>query len=196
MEINYHQEVWRKLLHLFALVIPIGYQFVPRAAAVLIVAFCCFVSVLLDVSRFRRWPIQRLWRPLVSPIVRPKEARNFTGATYILLAGCLSPLLFARPAATLGMVVIILGDTAAALVGRRWGRHPSIDNRTVEGSLAFLAASAIAGVITPGIPIVVGLMAAPLATLVEMFSRRVDDNLSVPLIVGLYAHLAGITLGA
>jgi dolichol kinase len=189
-EIDYDREVWRKMLHLFALSIPIGYQFVSRHAAFGIVFGCFLIALLVDLARLRGWPVQRIWRPVVDPIVRPKESRNFTGATYILLAGWLCPLLFELPAATLGMLAIILGDTAAALVGRRWGRHRTIGNRSIEGSAAFLAAAMLAGVCAPGIPLVIGLIAAPIAATVEMFSIKIDDNLSVPLTVGLYAHLA------
>ena len=189
-EIDYRREVWRKLLHLFALSIPIGYQFVSPRVAAAVVFVCFLISVVVDLARFRGWPIQRLWRPMVSPIVRPKESQNFTGATFILTSGWLCPLLFSLPAATLGMLMIILGDTFAALVGRRWGRHSTVGNRTVEGSVAFLAASFGAGALTPGLPIMIGLTAAPLATIVETLSTRIDDNLSVPLISGLYAHLA------
>jgi dolichol kinase len=189
-ELDYDREVWRKLLHLFALSIPIGYQFVSRGVAFAVVFFCFLVSLLVDLARFRGWPIQRIWHPIVAPIVRPKESRNFTGASFILLSGWLCPLLFSLPAATLGMLTIILGDTVAALVGRRWGRHRTIGNRSVEGSAAFLAAAIVASACTPGLPLAIGLSAAPLAAAVEMLSTRVDDNLSVPLIVGLYAHLA------
>ncbi|MBI5868724.1 MAG: phosphatidate cytidylyltransferase [candidate division Zixibacteria bacterium] len=189
-EFGYDREVWRKLLHLFALSIPIGYQFVSQTAAVLIVFVCFLGSLAVDLARFRGWPIQRLWNPMVSPIVRPKESHNFTGATFILLSGWLCRLIFSLPAATFGMLVIILGDTSAALIGRRWGRHRTIGNRTVEGSVAFLAAAVIAGVCTPGLPLAIGLALAVPATFVEMFSTRIDDNLSVPLVVGLCSHLA------
>jgi len=189
-EIDYDREVWRKLLHLFALSIPIGYQFVSRGVAVAVVFACFLVSLLIDLARFRGWSIQRIWYPVVAPIVRPRESRNFTGATFILASGWLCPLLFSLPAATVAMLTIILGDTFAALIGRRWGRHRTIGSRSVEGSVAFLAVSFVAVACTPNLPLAVGLTAAPLAAAVEMFSTRIDDNLSVPLIVGLYAHLA------
>jgi dolichol kinase len=189
-EIGYDREVWRKLLHLLALSIPIGYQFVSQRTCVAVVFICFLVSLVVDLARLRGWPIQRLWQRIVTPIVRPREANNFTGATFILASGWLCRLLFSLPAATIGMLTIILGDTFAALIGRRWGRHRTIGSRTVEGSLAFLAVSFAAGACTPGLPLVIGLMAAPLATVVEMFSTRIDDNLSVPLVVGLFTHLA------
>jgi dolichol kinase len=190
-QLDYRGEVWRKLLHLFALVMPIGYHFAPRWVAVgaILAAFC--FSLLADVCRLRGWSVQRFWTPVTDPIVRPKESGGFTGATHILFSGFMCPLLFSLPAATLAMSTIILGDAAAALVGRRWGRHKfNHADRSWEGSLAFLAASLIPAFVIPGLPLWIGIAGAVLATAVEAFSNQIDDNLSVPLIVGLFAHLA------
>lgn len=189
-ELAYRDEVWRKLLHLFALSIPIGYHFVPRLWAILIPLGCWAASVTVDVARIRGWEIQRLWCRVTDPIVRPKERATFTGASHILASGWLCPLLYATPAAALGMTTIILGDIAAALIGRRWGKHRYMNNRSFEGSAAFLVAAIIGSVLIPGIPVGFALSGALIATIVEGLSQHIDDNLTVPLIVGLYAHLA------
>lgn len=190
-ELDYRHETWRKLLHLFALVMPIGYHLVPRWAAVMCTGIAFLVSLTVDIARFRNWSIRNRWSKFVDPIVRPRESHAFTGATHILLSGWLCPLLFDLPAAALAMSCIILGDTAAALVGRRWGTHHyNHTARSWEGSLAFLAASALGATLIPNLSLWIGLTGAIIATLVEAFSNAIDDNLSVPLIVGLYAHLA------
>lgn len=191
LELDYKSEVWRKLLHLFALVIPIGYYLVPRAVAVACVGVAFLVALLIDLARFRSWPIQRFWAPVVSPIVRPKENHAFTGASHILFSGWLCPLLFSVPAAALAMTCIIFGDSAAALVGRRWGKHRyGNGSRSLEGSVAFFLASIVAALVVPGVPLWIGLAGALLASIVEALSNVVDDNLSVPLLVGLFAQLS------
>ncbi len=190
-QLDYRGEVWRKLLHLFALVIPIGYHLAPKwvALGAIFAAFC--FSLFADICRLRRWRVQRFWTPVTDYIVRPKESNGFTGATHILFSGFVCLLVFSRPAAALAMSTIILGDAAAALVGRRWGKHKyNHADRSWEGSSAFFAASLIPAFLIPGLPLWIGIVGAALATLVEAFSNQIDDNLSVPLIVGLFAHLA------
>jgi|CXWL01.1.fsa_nt_gi dolichol kinase len=188
--LDYRGEVWRKLLHLFALVMPLGYFWVPRWTAVIVIGFAFTISLTVDLARIRQWPMQKLWRPMVDRIIRPSELATFTGATHILLSGWLCPLLFSRPAAALGMTMIILGDSAAALVGRRWGRHRYRGHRSWEGSAAFCLACVPASFLIPGVPFTLGLAACMLATVVEALSRKIDDNLTVPLIVGLCTHIA------
>lgn len=188
-ELAYRSEVWRKLLHLFALTIPIGYYYVPWTIGAAICFGFFLIALIIDIARFRDWPIQRYWIRFAGPIVRPKEKDNFTGATNILASGWLCIVLFATPAAAMGMAAIILGDTAAALVGRRWGRHRITGNRTWEGSSAFFVAALAGGVLLPGITWPLALAAAVLATVVEAASRRIDDNLTVPLIVGVFVHI-------
>lgn len=190
-QLDYRGEVWRKLLHLFAMVIPIGYHFAPRWMALCAVLAAFLFSLFADICRLKRWNIQRFWTPVTDYIVRPKESGGFTGATHILFSGFVCLLLFSVPAATLAMSTIILGDAAAALVGRQWGRHkfPHAD-RSWEGSLSFLAASLLAAFVIPGLPIWIGIAGSVFGTLVEAISNQIDDNLSVPLVVGLFAHLA------
>jgi dolichol kinase len=190
-QLDYKGEVWRKLLHLFALVMPVGYFLAPRWVAIgaIFAAFC--FSLFADICRLRHWGVQRFWTPVTDYIVRPKESNGFTGATHILFSGLMCLLLFDLPAAALGMMTIILGDTAAALIGRRWGRHKfNHADRSWEGSLSFLAASLLAAVVIPDLPLWIGIVGAIIATVVEAFSNTIDDNLSVPLVVGLFTHLA------
>lgn len=190
-QLDYRGEVWRKLLHLFAMVMPIGYYLAPKWLALTSIAAAFLFSLLADICRFRKWEIQRFWTPITDYIVRPKEAAKFTGATHILFSGFVCLLLFDLPAAAFGMSTIILGDTAAALVGRKWGRHKyNHADRSWEGSLSFLAASLLAAFVIPGLPLWIGVVGSVIATLVEAFSNQIDDNLSVPLVVGLFTHLA------
>jgi phytol kinase len=99
-----------------------------------------------------------------------------------------------------------LGDAAAALVGKRYGRrrirHALIEGtKTVEGTRAMFLTAAAAIFLTMlfygGQPwplsAAVALLGAPVCALVELFSRRGLDTLTVPVSAGL-AVLTLITL--
>jgi uncharacterized protein (TIGR00297 family) len=91
--------------------------------------------------------------------------------------------------------IMAAGDGFATIAGRAVGRRPVPWNRekTVEGTVAFILAGGVAGVllalwvrpsITPAPPIAFGLIApvaaAIAAALVETIPVRLDDNISVP----------------
>ena len=116
-------------------------------------------------------------------VLRPHEARRFSGGTYILAAGTLSAVLFPKPIAVAVLIYIILGDTAAVFVGRSIGRL-RIGSKTVEGSIGFFLA-ALAGVLwIPTLPMELKVIGAALAAVVEVLPIPADDNLTVPLVSG------------
>jgi dolichol kinase len=186
-EIPYANEVKRKAIHLFALVMPIGYFLVPRPWALGLLLTAFLVSLTLDILRIFKFRAYAVIQPFLGAVLRPQEDRDFTGATYILFAGFFCYLAFAIPAAAAGMGFIILGDTAAALVGRRYGRH-KFSHKSYEGSLAFFVSAALWAFILPDVPLSWGLAAAALATAVEATSGLIDDNVSVPLVSAAFLH--------
>lgn len=97
-------------------------------------------------------------------------------------------------AASLAVVVLAVGDPVAALVGRRYGRTTIRANRSLEGSLAFVAAAALAGLAVLRIyypalgleaSLSLALVGALAGMLAELYSRRVDDNFTIPVTVGI-----------
>ena len=94
-----------------------------------------------------------------------------------------------RVALAAGILVLAWGDAAAALIGKRWGRHRyrvGSGWRSLEGSAAMCIVSILAIVTigqlagAPYAPLLV-LAAAGAATLLEAASRWGADNLLVPL---------------
>lgn len=90
------------------------------------------------------------------------------------------------------------GDAAAALVGKAFGRrcihHRWIEgSKTVEGTQAMYVVAALAVFLTlllygnqPGwVSLAVALLAAPVCALVELFSHRGMDTLTVPISAGI-----------
>lgn len=184
-EISLPAELVRKGIHLFALVIPVGHYLVSFPVAVVGITVPAAVAVLIDLSRFRQW---RLWdavSPFLGPIIRDHEVKGgFTGASYILSASAFVIIVYPKAVAIAAITFIIIGDIAAALVGRMWGRHRLIGRKSVEGSLACLVSLILVSFLIPGLPTIVGLVGAVVATLAEAYSGKIDDNLAVPVLSG------------
>ncbi len=131
-------------------------------------------------------------------IVRPREYYEINSATWYLLALCLLTPVFSRPAVLTGILVLAFGDPAAAWIGKRFGKLKLHGKKSLLGSLAFLGAGAAVSLafllaFYPGLPLWKRLCAAGLASLTgavaELFSERLDDNLTVPIAAVLAAAL-------
>jgi len=193
-EISYNEEALRKGLHAFSVIIPIMYYFIPRPFALLILLAAAITAIILDLSRMTGHPLwTRFGVYLFGKMIRPKESQGFTGASYILSTNFLVVLMFDKPVAICAIAFIALGDSAAAMVGRRWGKH-KYGRKSVEGSLGFFVTAAAVAVFFhyvygDSLPLVVGVSGAFIATLVEGMSIRSDDNLTVPIVSGLYMQV-------
>jgi dolichol kinase len=188
--ITYHNEGLRKATHLFALVMPAAYVFLSKSMILWCLIPVTMGIVLCDTARLRGWSMWRLLEPLWGPLIRPQEASTYTGASYIMVATVLTVSLFSKPAAICALAFIIVGDSAGALVGRKWGTHKyGRRGKSIEGSAAFFLSSLIPVIAVAQMPFWIGICGASVATVTEALSDEIDDNLSVPLVSGLVLHL-------
>lgn len=177
-------ELRRKLVHLATLVIPMGYAFTSDRTVLTFLVPFFLLYLTVDLLRqihpglaglFRRYFFKR--------VLREKEEFALMGSTYFLFSSILTILLFPKPVAIASLLILILSDTAAALVGRGFGRWP-LFGKTIEGSLAFLISSLLIIWIYPGLDRLWGSLAALGATLAELLPLPLDDNLTIPLVAG------------
>jgi len=188
LEISLYNEFKRKGIHLFALAIPIAYYLLPKKIALLVLVPLALGSILVDIIRLRKLPLANFFNWFLGPILREHESYSLTGSSHILSASALSILFFDKKVAIAAIVYVILGDIAAALIGRVYGKT-KIEKKSLEGSLAFLSVCLLVALVLPGLPFWIGAIGALVATAVEALSISIDDNLSVPLLSGLVMEI-------
>lgn len=154
----------------------------------IVVPWACFAWGSEILRRRFRGANVRLMRVL-GPIAHPHEWHRVNSATWFITALLILASVAPLRSAALGCVVLALGDPAAAMVGRRWGRLKIAQNRTLEGALTFAAVGTLASLavlaVLPGAPtshLALALTAGVVGALTELYSGRVDDNLSIPLV--------------
>ncbi|MBD3233779.1 MAG: hypothetical protein GF315_08660 [candidate division Zixibacteria bacterium] len=192
MQITYRNEVYRKLIHLGSLSMPIGYHLFGKIPSIIIISFALLVSLYIDLSRIYSLPGKQFLINLIGPVLREHEFERLGGAFYILLAGLIAIIFLDVPTAAAAMGFVIVGDVAAALTGRRWGetRLPGT-RKSLEGSIGCLLACILVAYVAPGVPFIVGLAGAVVATIAEAYSGVIDDNIAVVIASGLVMYLAG-----
>jgi len=191
--IEYRHELARKGIHLFSLSIPTIYYFISKelALSILIPLMIAFVSV--DLARYYIPSISIWFYKWFGWLLRRHEIdttqKRLNGASHVLIAVSLCVLLFPKIIAINSIAILIISDTTSALIGRRFGRHRFF-GKSLEGSTAFFISAMLVILVAPKIHYVlteylVGFVAAFVGAVVEALPIKVDDNLSIPLSVGL-----------
>jgi dolichol kinase len=165
-------ETKRKMIHLSAMSIPICYYFVLTVTSGLVV---------IEVLRLSFPSLKAVFMNVTRSLMREHELTTLTGSTYLLISSSICVLLVRKEIAIAAISYLILGDSIAAIVGKRFGKV-RVFGKTLEGSLAcFVVCSAI-GLLIPRIGLHMAMAGALTASLVELLPIRVDDNLRIPLI--------------
>jgi dolichol kinase len=189
---DYGKELLRKTIHLSSLWMPGLYYCVSREVMLWVLGMVTLLVVMLDVLRLYVPLLRHVLHGLLGKVMRAHELeRGISGASYMLIGALLAVLLFSKPVAVTALLVLMVADTAASLVGKRFGKRPLL-GKTMEGALGFV----VAGWLMVGVsswlfqqPLSfagAGVIAVIVGAVVEILSGKchIDDNLTIPLSVG------------
>ena len=183
-------ETARKLVHIAASVTAAALAAtlpVPTVRALLLAAL--IVAIGVERIRRRSQTAQRTFLRAFHGMLRRREVQNVTGATTLAAGFAATALITPPPFAATGILAAGLADAAAAIIGRRVGKRRLRTGKSVEGSTAcFLTALAVVWAMTGG-GAVPALATATAITLLEAAPLPGDDNLWLPPVAGLVAHL-------
>ena len=191
-QFSYTAEIGRKALHLLALIIPMGMWVLGTPLALYVLGTGAAVAVGADIARayspwFNGW-IRTIFGPLMRAEELPEVGTRitFNGATCVLVGAALLTLLFPLRVAVPVLTMTMLADAAAALVGRRIGRHSwGSLSATVEGSTAFVLTGLAVMAVFPSPALLPAVLGVLVAAVVEAVPFPVNDNIRVPLTAAL-----------
>ncbi len=191
--IDYKAEIARKAIHFCSLSIPVIYYFIERDLALQIIVPVTLAFLIVDVLRYYHAPTAGLFYQVFRFMLRKHEqdhsSKRLNGATNVLIAATICIIIFPKLIVLTAFPILIISDSVAALFGRRFGRRKFL-RKSVEGSMAFFLVALPVVFITPKVDYapaeyLIGAAAALVGTVVEAGSWKIDDNLSIPLAVGI-----------
>ncbi len=181
-------ELLRKSIHLSGLILPVIYLFFDKPAMLIFVGILTGVVIIIELVKWISLSFSNFFFRTFTPMLRRHEQRGaITGATYYVISTFLCILFFSKTLAIVCIFFMVLGDLAAALVGKMWGRTKLLGRKSLEGSLACFMVCATIALVQLQHP-VIGLIGALVATIVELLPLQIDDNLTVPLVSGAVMH--------
>lgn len=176
-------EYLRKLIHIFNLSIPIGYMYiVPEKWMMVLILFGISILFLfVDIMRHRVPMVKNLFENIFGSMLRSHERDGkLTGATWVMFGSVITIILFSKQVAIIALIFMSLGDTAAGLIGQRFGKH-KIWDKSWEGFIAGLAVCIIIALNYKLLPIHVSVSGAIAAMVMELLPIPLDDNFKIPL---------------
>jgi dolichol kinase len=180
-------ELARKAIHLCSIAVPLAYLYgwLSKHALRDLLLAATVVAIGIELLRLHEPRVKMYFRQFFGNLIRRHEKRALLGSTYLLIAALISVMIFPRDICVAALGALILGDTAAALVGKAWGRiHLFGSKKTLEGSIACLVVSFLFAWQVTALPWDVALAGAAAATLFELLPLPLDDNFAVPLSAG------------
>ena len=185
------QELIRKTIHLFTnSLIPCVYLFlkIPRFWMAILLGIASVGIMIIDLGRTRYGWISKMFGKLFNRMLRSHElGGKLTGATYVIIGSFIAVTIFPKEIAVLALLFAAIGDTAAALYGRKFGRI-RIWGKTLEGSIVGLIACLIIASFFPQIPNIVKFSGAFADIFHKLLPINIDDNLRIPIFSGIIMY--------
>jgi len=193
----HNSEFLRKLLHLSNLVIPFTYLFYfdSKVEALIILLPITLLAFLIEYLRINSISVKNIFDKYLFSMLRNHEkSGKYTGATWVFISSTLSIGIFPKDIAIISLIYMSIGDTAAGLIGRKFGRI-KIYNKTLEGALAGFIVCLIVGLmIDLNLSKTLVAIGALSAAIIELMPISIDDNLRIPLFSGTVMYVMSIFL--
>lgn len=201
---KFKNELARKFVHLLSLFIILIYFlaadiFNEKIALIILVLI---LIIFIEFEYFRiEWGskipfMNKIWAYLR----RTKEKDKLGGDIFFLIGAILVLAVFNVHVAIAAILMTTFGDMAAALIGKKFGKHKLLTTKSWEGTIAELIVNLIIGIIifiiyagtsfTALQPWIIILVMALTATFVETVVKKLDDNLLIPLFAGFNGQVA------
>ncbi len=195
MAFTYRQEILRKSIHLSSFWMVLAIACLPRlgaAALFLTGAVCTIITEYLFYKKIDFWGT-RLYGKFFSGVLRDNEKNksfHLSGGAHVFAAAGIVTLLCPATVAMFCVSVLLLCDTMAALIGRRFGTHKLIGHKSWEGTSAFLISGlflTILFVYFGHLPVLPALIGVLFGCAGDLFNEKghIDDNLSIPILTAI-----------
>ncbi len=170
----------RKLIHFFSIGFPLAIYLFDKKTYLPIIAFFLGGFLTADYLRFEIKSFGKFFKKLFGDMIKKKEQKFLTGATWVCFSAFFVALLFPKEIAIISLLFMCLSDNIASIVGKIFGKIRIFKEKTLEGALSFFMVSFIITLFYK-MPLINKIILSLLITLTEVFSGDIDDNLTVPL---------------
>jgi len=188
---------WRIATRPIAVIFVFYYVVNPKIAVLTLIGWVALVFIIIDLLRFIHKKTNILLTEKIKSIFKKSKINKFSSMTLFLIGSFFSILLFEKVIAQTVVIFLIFGDIFGKIFGLAFGKHKIFD-KTLEGTLAYAGGILICGYFIFNIfdiPLVILLCGGIIAPIAELFSLRINDNFTVPIVSGAVMTVVELFFG-
>ncbi len=175
------KEILRQIIHASGIfILVLGIFLKPDMLIILCMIIVIFIEIMFKLDQYHHVPI---FSTIFSKCKRRDDERGFL---YFFIGIILTLYFFGfnMDIANSAILMLLIGDSASTIIGKKFGRHklPFNVSKSVEGSLAFFIVGFLCAVTL--LPLGPAFFGALAGALTEAYSP-IDDNIPVPVISAL-----------
>jgi glycerol-3-phosphate acyltransferase PlsY len=186
-------EIFRKLIHISSLAIPLIYFFLIKDKNVMasILTILTLISLLIEYARLnRKGYVRFFFYKYLKSVLRSNELKgHLTGATWMLIGFTSSVIIFDFEVSVLALLFLSVGDAVAAVVGRALPIG-KIWDKSILGSLSGFLFCVIFGLaINNTLSLQIIIFGAISGMFIELIPLKINDNFSIPIFSGFIMQI-------
>lgn len=196
--VSFKGEIYRKLIHIFSASIPIGYMFLSKEILLYVTVPITFLLLLIEVLKYYSDVIYNLYKQLFGFLLRDYEFDRskirINGASWLMLGDILCIFIFPKYIAVAGMLLLSLGDSFSAIIGRLFGRKHYVPNRSLAGTFTFFIVGIIIVIITPKynhdpVEYMIAFFVIFVTTVIDSLNLPINDNFAIPVVYSALLYI-------
>tara|TARA_X000000950_G_scaffold80851_1_gene101626 strand:+ start:279 stop:875 length:597 start_codon:yes stop_codon:yes gene_type:complete len=190
---TFFREIFRKLIHISSLAIPLIYFFLIKDKNVMaiILIILTLSSLLIEYARLnRKGYVRFFFHKYLKSVLRSNELKgHLTGATWMLIGFTFSVIIFDFEVSVLALLFLSVGDAVAAVVGRALPIG-KIWDKSILGSLSGFLFCVIFGLaINNTLSLQIIIFGAISGMFIELIPLKINDNFSIPIFSGFIMQI-------
>lgn len=190
---TFFSEIFRKLIHISSLAIPLIYFFLIKDKNVMatILIILTLSSLLIEYARLnRKGYVRFFFHKYLKSVLRSNELKgHLTGATWMLIGFTFSVIIFDFEVSVLALLFLSVGDAVAAVVGRALPIG-KIWDKSILGSLSGFLFCVIFGLaLNNTLSLQIIIFGAISGMFIELIPLKINDNFSIPIFSGFIMQI-------
>ena len=184
--LSFRNELNRKFIHLLSSAIPFFYIFNSKINTLWLTTIILLLMIIIEYLRKRKTIFATLFNNILGKVVRSYELKSNMSGTYLVISSLLTILLFEKEIAIISIFILSFCDSASAIVGLKFGKINFINNKTFEGTIAFILSGLLIFFVFHFInkdymPYYCGIITIIIVAIIEHITPTKFDNVTIPL---------------